>query len=147
MLHPLKVLWNNYKYRFVPWISLNIVREEKKRLTEVQNISYRLGKESFEKTETIQIDHAINDDVLISNSELRQKLVDFFEKLSYAKNPKYSTRDVYEKNSKIFFDHFGFLLGRRPSIVSPQAGQGIFVVEGTVKAGSLVGIVYTFFYS
>lgn len=144
MIQSLKRLWKNYKYRFVPWISLNIIREERKRLLKIEKKPtkvkyYQSDQESIKQLDSIRIDHVMKDDVLISNKELRCTLVEFFGKLSSPKSSNYTMEDVHEKNSSIFYEHFGFLLGRRKSIISSQAGLGVFVIEGTVKAGSLVG--------
>jgi len=146
----LRNLWKNYKYRFVPWISLNVIREEQKKC--LKNIEAGIknrsdvtendptSKKRIGQLQNIEIDYVTKSNILITNKELQCTLVEFFEKLTYQRNSKYTKEDIHNKNCSIFYDHFGFLLGRRKSVVAPEAGLGVFVVEGSAKTGSLVGL-------
>ncbi|KAJ6641895.1 SET domain-containing protein 9 [Pseudolycoriella hygida] len=138
MVRPLKNLWKNYKYRFVPWISLNIIRDERKR-QRLLKLGEKTTNEAIKQNQSVRIDHIMKDGVLLSSREIRSTLTEYCGKLSYQKHPKYTVEDIHKKNASIFFEHFGFLLGRKKSHIVPE-GLGVFVIDGTVNAGSIVGL-------
>lgn len=126
----IKKFWNSYKFRFVPWIALNVKHQPR-------------GKfEASVEQQHIPVDHVSPlEDARMSDSYLHEKLVDYFQKCHYPTrtNILKDLERTSNKNVQIMNDYFGFSIKRRKSTVSADAGKGVFVDSGFIKAGSLVG--------
>lgn len=126
--------WKSYKFRFVPWIALNVKHEPK-----LPNALHdkRKNDKPFVPVHHMQK----SEEVRITGDNLTQVLTNYFSKCRYPKHPRNmeELKDVTLHNKKVMKDHFGFVVERRPSQVSSDAGTGVFITEGVARKGSIVG--------
>lgn len=113
--------WNQYKYRFVPWLATHI------------------------NESTPRIVQAIHDDKIISDTEVEKSLILLFTAFhqNVQQQESLSARHVCHK--QIMQALCGFSIERGPSLLE-HGGRGVFVASGHVKPGSVVamypGVVY-----
>lgn len=113
--------WKTYKFRFVPWIILNLNTEK--------NRSQRLVSGRNQVKE-------------LSAEEVKRVFESLFEKLPQYVSLKENFslyKELHKENLNILLKHSGFNLETGPSTIS-GAGNGVFVKSGKVKAGSLVAL-------
>ncbi|CAG7832691.1 unnamed protein product [Allacma fusca] len=137
----IRKLWNNYKYRFVPWLSLQI--PETKNLGETGSLNSH--KDSTDSSPSIRVHHLTkNEDLLMGDRQLQLILGDLFANFMQAKSLGKKNDDelesIHQHNREVMTRKLGFTLQRRESSLGPNAGSGIFIEGGTVKAGSLVAL-------
>ncbi|CAL8320312.1 unnamed protein product [Lota lota] len=138
-LTQIQLKWRNYRHRFVPWIALNLHRNQRS----LRHV-----------TKSIQ-DKPIHDEVV---SEILLKLFwALLERdradeeqsmketsLRSVQTQKNDARDMCEGrrvavNDDFIFQSMGFCIGRRPSSV-PLAGVGVFITKGLVPKGTVVAM-------
>ncbi|XP_071117971.1 SET domain-containing protein 9-like [Haliotis cracherodii] len=115
--------WKQYKYRFVPWIALNL------------------------KDRSVRAVPKGTDDAIISNKAVNNFLKAFFINLhdkekSHVKDEHTVFRDghtVFKENLDIMMKELGFVTERGCSLLE-GGGQGVFVTRGTVPAGTIVSM-------
>ena len=122
LLKSLAAQWSQYKYRFLPWLALNL-----------QSQRIQPAQQTF----------AISPD-----EEYVQHLKILFRKFS---RPQYELlfrdnvlrRDNFcslsRTHRQVVLDESGFILTIRDSLI-PGAGRGVFVTEGRVREGQLVAL-------
>ncbi|XP_071452322.1 SET domain-containing protein 9-like [Hetaerina americana] len=109
--------WNSYKYRFVPWIALNL------------------------KNRTSRIVTTENQDKIVPDDEVRDCLLrllpHFYKNLSCE-----NSQVTMAKNFEVMTKMMGFTVERGPSNLtnSQGVGTGVFVRNGKVPKGSLVAL-------
>ncbi|XP_046385676.1 SET domain-containing protein 9-like [Ischnura elegans] len=109
--------WNRYKYRFVPWIALNL------------------------KNRTARIVAAENKDKIIPDDEVRDCLLRLLPQ--FCKNfSSGDSQEIATKNLEAMTKIMGFAVERGPSSLSSRkvVGTGVFVRRGSVPKGSLVAL-------
>lgn len=78
---------------------------------------------------------------MVSDEQLTHLLSTFLEKCQPL--DKWGTekelKEVADHNKGVMRNHMGFLVERRKSQVSKDAGTGVFVTEGVAPKGSVVG--------
>lgn len=113
----LKEKWISYRYRFVPWIILNLKDRKVRKVDKGQN------------------------DKLILDDHVLKFFTDFFIQLNYTTESYTNTdfKHVNKKNLDIMKNHLGFITERRPSLL-PLGGLGVFVTQGHVKPGTIVSM-------
>lgn len=137
--------WKSYRHRFVPWVILNLSRNEK----------------------TLRQVTGCSEDKLVSDQEVSQKLLKLFTallRIHWANHGELKAaqiqllrrgtnqEDQYEGDPGCGHDamvkSLGFSIDRRPSTM-PHAGTGVFVTRGFVPKGATVamypGTVYQAF--
>ncbi|CAL8104718.1 unnamed protein product [Orchesella dallaii] len=170
--------WENYKFRFVPWIVLNL---KKRRLPEshdekvnegslpdrefgserqpFSNINAQTNVQSKPSLSTPAAtslhslkptsgpivhhvtkgrDKLIPDEVVLHNLI---KLFDNFElHVNQNENKASNARDASRRNLEIMHETFGYSIERRKSLVSDDAGTGVFLASGCAKPGALIAL-------
>lgn len=111
----LRQKWKNYKYRFVPWIVLNLKERKVRRVGKGQNDKFA-------------------NDVSILNT-----LVELFEQLTDNPADVKNGKTAHEKNLTIMENVFGFRTERKKSVL-PNGGIGVFVTKGHVRPGTVVSM-------
>ncbi|XP_061165930.1 SET domain-containing protein 9-like [Saccostrea echinata] len=132
--HKFKQMWSQYRYRFVPWIALNLNRSAK------------------------TVDKGYSDK-LIPDEAVQGSLVKLFSKFHQFYHPgqrvclerayrALTDRDpahIASHNLQATKDQFGFTVEKGPSTL-PHGGMGVFVTSGLVPQGTIVcfypGTVY-----
>lgn len=113
--------WNTYRYRFVPWMMLNLKNED------VITVRHETGGDYDEADLANRVEQYCRG--LHQYPDLRDNL-DLYDKL-------------HAQNQDYLVDTWGFRLERSTSNV---AGLGVFVAQGTIPQGSLAcfypGTVY-----
>ncbi|XP_060589259.1 SET domain-containing protein 9-like [Ruditapes philippinarum] len=113
--------WNQYKYRFVPWLASNI-----------NESSPRIVPSSKE-------------DKIISDEDVEDCLLLLFTAFHKNRKEKESLESRYSECSKLMHDVCGFSIERQKSLLE-NGGRGVFVASGQVQCGSVVamypGVVY-----
>lgn len=150
--------WKSYKYRFVPWIALNVKRHESSPLAaplvqssaqKDENAAENSVKWAKDKpVQNVPVHHLRkSEEKLITDDQLTRILIDYFAKClpqnDWNEEMDFSKMSAHNKN--VMKDHFGFIVERKKSQVSADAGTGVFVSDGVAKAGSIVGKFYTLF--
>nr|XP_023667385.1 SET domain-containing protein 9 [Paramormyrops kingsleyae] len=134
-LNVLQTRWNSYKYRFVPWIAVNICKNER----------------TLRQVPLCSLDKLVSDEeVLLNITKLFRALFssnlgdqrDILQTLSSSSQTDYQAAVGEEGPSdpcRVMFDTMGFAIERRPSSLQ-SAGTGVFVVMGTVPKGATVAM-------
>ncbi|XP_021954631.1 SET domain-containing protein 9 [Folsomia candida] len=145
--------WKSYKYRFVPWIALNVKRHESSPLAaplvqssaqKDENAAENSVKWAKDKpVQNVPVHHLRkSEEKLITDDQLTRILIDYFAKClpqnDWNEEMDFSKMSAHNKN--VMKDHFGFIVERKKSQVSADAGTGVFVSDGVAKAGSIVAL-------
>nr|XP_057924154.1 SET domain-containing protein 9 isoform X1 [Doryrhamphus excisus] len=127
VLERFQIKWKSYRHRFVPWIALNISKNEK---------TLRQVKERSE-------------DKLVPDEEVSRSLRQLFGVLySHGVHHRVAKKghfhgQVTSDNElcahDAMFQSFGFCIDRKPSTL-PFAGTGVFVTKGVVPKGATVAM-------
>jgi len=111
--------WANYKYRFTPWIALNLDREAVKLDFELAS-SQVLLQQLHQMFEALHHYTALRDDLMLYD-------------------------ELHQRNQERVLECFGYCLSRCPSSL-PGAGSGVKLIQGKISKGSLTclypGTVY-----
>ena len=113
--------WSIYKYRFVPWIALNV----------------------NEKTAVV-----VNKQELVPEIDLLRSLQSCFESFhqySSLRDDLSLYEDLHVKNQKVLLQTQGFTVVRRQSLIQ-GAGAGVFIQQGLAYKGDFhfISNVYIF---
>lgn len=102
--------WNIYKYRFVPWIALNI----------------------NEKTSKV-----IKKNELVPEVDLLRSLqscLQSFHQYTSLRDDLSLYEDLHVRNQKVLLQSLGFSIVRSKSFI-PGAGKGVFILKGSASRG------------
>ncbi|XP_062384448.1 SET domain-containing protein 9 isoform X1 [Sardina pilchardus] len=133
VLKTLEVKWKSYRHRFVPWVAVNLKKNER----------------------TLRQVTARSEDKTVPDVEVSASLVNLFTALLKNDTTKHevlsllhtSVQSVYPQNTskiqtepvRVMLDTLGFCIERGPSSL-PLAGTGVFVTEGSVPKGATVAM-------
>ncbi|KAK2822129.1 hypothetical protein Q5P01_022194 [Channa striata] len=122
--------WKSYRHRFVPWVVLNLSKNEKT----VRQVTER------------------SKDKLLSDEEVSQSLLKLFRVLLRSHGGAAHTHFLKQIRSEeekceetpvcghnAMLQHLGFSIDRKPSTL-PFAGTGVFVTKGFVPKGATVAM-------
>lgn len=127
--------WKSYRHRFVPWIVLNLSKNEKT----LRQVTER------------------SKDKLVPDEEVLQSLLKFFTVLLRSHRANHELREVqthflkqttseeercggnYVCGHDAMLHSLGFCIDRKPSTL-PFAGTGVFVTEGFIPKGAIVAM-------
>ena len=123
----LKKLWKNYKYRFTPWLAVNLAEKAQKQ----EHIQY--WDQSLMTTQLLKLlsDFQIPNELLIYKGDTKVRRAEF--------------KNCHIRNQNILLDRFGFQLDIQKSRI-PNGGHGVFVTKGSIKQGQIAclypGLIY-----
>ncbi|XP_035526599.1 SET domain-containing protein 9 [Morone saxatilis] len=121
--------WRSYRHRFVPWVVLNLSKNEK---------TLRQVKESSK-------------DKLVPDEEVSQRLLELFRLLLRSQRAHHGAAQTHFLSEDqaggghpvcghdAMVQSLGFCIDRRPSTL-PSAGTGVFVTRGFVPRGATVAM-------
>lgn len=133
-------IWESYKYRFVPWIVVNLKRKKKSEPSTVLQ-----GQKDVHQDKIIVNFVSQQEDKILTDEELIYKLVTFYEQLSVLEKNVVKgdhadrTLERSTRAKQIMEDIFGYSIERRKSLVAENAGTGVFLSKGKAQRGSLIG--------
>ncbi|XP_042354281.1 SET domain-containing protein 9 [Plectropomus leopardus] len=128
--------WKSYRYRFVPWVVLNLSRNEKT-LRQVQERSKdKLVPDEEVSQSLLQLFRALLRSQWAPHGELRAAQTHFLRHVT-------SEEDQCGGNpvsgADAMLQSLGFCIDRKPSTL-PSAGTGVFVTKGFVPKGVTVAM-------
>ncbi|XP_029308903.1 SET domain-containing protein 9 [Cottoperca gobio] len=122
--------WKSYRHRFVPWVVLNLSKNEKT----LRQVTER------------------SKDKLVPDEEVSQSLLQLFRvlprvhgadhwELRAAQTPllRQETTEEDQRGDDAMLQSLGFCIARKPSTL-PFAGTGVFVTKGCVPKGATVAM-------
>ncbi|XP_030049014.1 SET domain-containing protein 9 isoform X2 [Microcaecilia unicolor] len=140
-LRALLTRWKSYRYRFVPWIALNLAR--KRRTTR------HVSKDSQDKiiSDTVVLDTLLKIFQALIISNFRDESVLLPEAIRARYEALYTIQQTIGKGleqsictpGEILFSTLGFSINRSPSSLI-SAGMGVFVSKGYVPKGAVVAM-------
>lgn len=145
LLKALQKKWKSYKYRFVPWIAVNLRKNEKTLRRVKERSQDKLVPDEYVAASLLSL--FTN---LFKNDIKRQgMLLPFLTETSRtAYRNTHAGLNRRLKPCEVMLESFGFCIERRPSSLQ-AAGTGVFVTSGTVPKGATVamypGTVYQIF--
>ncbi|XP_059479120.1 SET domain-containing protein 9-like [Neocloeon triangulifer] len=110
--------WINYRFRFVPWVAMNMQHKLK---------------------ESARIVPSPLADPLIPPSDILSQIWNLVPYLIRPKKAADSLKTFSEKSRSIMLNKHGFKIDRAPSLI-PGGGTGVFVTKGKVRKGRLVAL-------
>ncbi|XP_061549782.1 SET domain-containing protein 9 [Phycodurus eques] len=124
VLERFRLTWKSYRHRFLPWIVLNISKNEK----------------------TLRQVKGRCEDKLVPDEEVSRSLVQLFRVLHRA-NRRVELGNFHSQvesdnercGHDAMFQSLGFCIKRKPSTL-PSAGTGVFVTRGLVLKGATVAM-------
>ncbi|XP_057258656.1 SET domain-containing protein 9 isoform X1 [Pezoporus wallicus] len=148
MLRGLRRRWDSYKYRFVPWLALNLRRKRRtlRYVPESSQDKIISDEDVFETLLKIFKALFINDfsrqaHILAFLPEIKHKYLELLtaeQKLSKVHSCNHLNQHVFSPE-EVLFNTLGFVVSRdRSSLVS--AGSGVFVTRGFVPKGTVVSM-------
>ncbi|XP_061325356.1 SET domain-containing protein 9 isoform X3 [Pezoporus flaviventris] len=148
MLRGLRRRWDSYKYRFVPWLALNLRRKRRtlRYVPESSQDKIISDEDVFETLLKIFKALFINDfsrqaHILAFLPEIKHKYLELLtaeQKLSKVHSCNHLNQHVFSPE-EVLFNTLGFMVSRdRSSLVS--AGSGVFVTRGFVPKGTVVSM-------
>ncbi|XP_063176571.1 SET domain-containing protein 9 isoform X1 [Chroicocephalus ridibundus] len=145
MLRSLRRRWDGYKYRFVPWLALNLRRKRRtlRYVPESSQDKIISDEDVFETLLKIFKALFINDlsrqaHILALLPEIRCKYMELVTVEQKQSEVNHQGQHVFSPE-EVLFNTLGFSLTRdRSSLVS--AGTGVFVTKGFVPKGTLVSM-------
>ncbi|XP_076159210.1 SET domain-containing protein 9 [Alosa pseudoharengus] len=132
-LKTLGVKWKSYRHRFVPWIAVNLKKNERT----LRQVTAR----SEDKTvPDVEVSASLVNlfTALVKNDKTKQEVLSLVHK---------SVQSVYSQNTsktqtepvRVMLDMLGFCIERGPSSLT-LAGTGVFVTDGSVPKGATVAM-------
>ncbi|MEE6458282.1 hypothetical protein FKM82_000245 [Ascaphus truei] len=138
--------WRSYKYRFVPWIALNLARNRRTMRYVSEGSSDKMTSDSDVYTALLNLYRAY----FISDLSRQSDLLHFLPEAAKSVYPPAKTsvcqraqcssdHEVTLSPDKILHASLGFCIDRAPSSLS-SAGMGVFVSKGFVPKGAVVSM-------
>lgn len=140
--------WNSYKYRFVPWIALNLDKNERTLRHVRERSQDKLISDEEVSASLLKLFRA-----LFKSDLFRQKEVLSFLPASVQsayqdtltpcqfinRADHYNDKGASSFSNEVMLDTLGFSIHRAPSSLL-SAGRGVFVAQGTVPKGTVVSM-------
>ncbi|KAM4809351.1 SET domain-containing protein 9 isoform 2-T2 [Rhinophrynus dorsalis] len=138
--------WRSYKYRFVPWVALNLARNRRTMRYVSEGSSDKMISDADVCTELVKVFRAIFIQDFSRQIELLNLLPESTKSIylsSLASNHIHSgysnERDNHWRADEVLHRTVGFCTNRAPSSLT-SAGIGVFVSKGFVPKGSVVSM-------
>lgn len=116
--------WKDYKYRFSPWLAVNLGRQIERSSQKSLNFILKSENEYTQDLLNLFTDFAPPNILLLYKDNLVR--ADHF-------------RVLHKFNADILLQKWGFTIEVRPSLIL-GGGRGVFVTQGRVSQGQIVGL-------
>ncbi|XP_029432718.1 SET domain-containing protein 9 isoform X2 [Rhinatrema bivittatum] len=141
---PLRVLltrWRSYRYRFVPWIALNLARKRRTTRHVAEDSKDKIISDPAVLGILLKIFQALiisnfRDDLVLLPEAIRSK---YKELCTIHRTAGNGLKQSPCTPGRILFDTLGFSINRGPSSLI-SAGMGVFVSKGSVPKGAVVAM-------
>ncbi|XP_053304016.1 SET domain-containing protein 9 [Spea bombifrons] len=138
--------WKSYKYRFVPWVALNMARNRRT----LRYVSEGCADKVIPDTDVYSALLKLFRALFIYNIRQQTDLLNVLPEATKSiyqppvmENLKPFARaedsETLLKSDEILYDNLGFCVVRRPSSLN-AAGTGVFVSRGLVREGAVVSM-------
>ncbi|XP_006626869.1 SET domain-containing protein 9 isoform X1 [Lepisosteus oculatus] len=134
--------WNSYKYRFVPWIAVNLGKNERTLRQVMDRTQDKLVSDEEISASLRTFFRALFKSSLQRQQEVLSVLPDSLRSTYQAFPYTIETQkslDGHHDPSKVMLETMGFSIHRAPSSLQ-SAGTGVFISAGTVPQGATVAM-------
>ncbi|KAM8961258.1 SET domain-containing protein 9 [Pelodytes ibericus] len=136
--------WKSYKYRFVPWLALNLERNRRTMRYVPKGCSDKTASDAQVYTTLVNLFRALFMQDLSRQSDLLDLLPDATKAIyrplvTRDSQPCPFISENENKADEVLFTSLGFCIGRAPSSLR-GAGTGVFVSKGMVHKGAVVSM-------
>ncbi|KAL6104256.1 setd9 [Pungitius sinensis] len=139
--------WKSYRHRFVPWVVLNLSKNEKTLRQVRERSEDKLVPDEEVSQSLLQLFGVLLRSRGAAHGELRAYQTRFLGQVTSEEDPRGGV-SVCGDDDDAMLQSLGFCLDRKPSSL-PFAGTGVFVTKGRVPKGATVamypGTVYQFY--
>lgn len=127
--------WKSYKYRFVPWVALNLSKNEKTLRQVTERSTDKLAPDEEVSRALLQLFGVLFQTHWSKDQVPRREHAHF--KRSTGRDDRCQRGPVC--GHEAMFQTLGFCIDRKPSSL-PFAGTGVFVTKGFVPKGGIVAL-------
>uniref|UniRef100_V9L3T4 SET domain-containing protein n=1 Tax=Callorhinchus milii TaxID=7868 RepID=V9L3T4_CALMI len=139
--------WRSYRHRFVPWIALNLNKNQRTLRSVMDDSLDKVISDHVVQTSLIQLFHALFVSDLSNQTEFLNLLPENIQSKYQNVLPQSITETgngikgnrVDFNSGDAMFETLGFSINRTTSSLS-LAGRGVFVTAGTVPKGAVVSM-------
>ncbi|XP_007890427.2 SET domain-containing protein 9 [Callorhinchus milii] len=139
--------WRSYRHRFVPWIALNLNKNQRTLRSVMDDSLDKVISDHVVQTSLIQLFHALFVSDLSNQTEFLNLLPENIQSKYQNVLPQSITETgngikgnrVDFNSGDAMFETLGFSINRATSSLS-LAGRGVFVTAGTVPKGAVVSM-------
>ncbi|XP_069820969.1 SET domain-containing protein 9 isoform X2 [Dendropsophus ebraccatus] len=141
VLRALLTRWRSYKYRFVPWVALNLARNRRTLRYVSPSCSDKVSADADVCSSLITFLRAL----FTSDIKRQKELLSLLPASTRAMYPVPDATDQQQRPyltrppGDVMYKCLGFSIDRRPSSLD-AAGTGVFVSKGIVPKGALVSM-------
>ncbi|XP_056444313.1 SET domain-containing protein 9 [Gadus chalcogrammus] len=133
--------WRNYRHRFVPWIALNLRRNEGSLRHVTKSIQDKPIHDEVVSETLLKLFGALLER---DGADGKQSLKETRLRPKVVQTKSNDAREMHEEgrmaeSDDLIFQSMGFCIHRRPSSV-PLAGVGVFITKGWVPKGTVVAM-------
>ncbi|CAL8277180.1 unnamed protein product [Merluccius merluccius] len=135
----MQLTWRNYRHRFVPWIALNLHRNERS----LRHVTKCIQDKPIHDEGVSEVLLKVFGALLVRDGTVEKRSLEATS-LRSVQTRKTDAQEIYEgtqmaENDDVIFQSVGFCIKRMPSSV-PLAGVGVFVTKGFVPKGTVVAM-------
>uniref|UniRef100_UPI0037E7755F SET domain-containing protein 9 n=1 Tax=Semicossyphus pulcher TaxID=241346 RepID=UPI0037E7755F len=127
--------WKSYRHRFVPWIALNLSKNEKTLRQVTEGSKDKLVPDEEVSQTLLKLFRVLLRTHWANHEEVRAAQTQFLRQVTsedhYGENPTHGDDAMLQS--------LGFHIDRKPSTL-PSAGTGVFVTRGFVPKGATVAM-------
>ncbi|CAF97553.1 unnamed protein product, partial [Tetraodon nigroviridis] len=127
--------WKSYKYRFVPWIALNLSKNEKTLRQVTERSTDKLTPDEEVSRALLQLFGVLFQTHWTKHQDPRRAHIHFERSTGQDDHSQRGPACGHEA----MFQTLGFCIDRKPSSL-PFAGTGVFVTKGFVPKGAIVAL-------
>lgn len=127
--------WKSYKYRFVPWIALNLSKNEKTLRQVTERSTDKLTPDEEVSRALLQLFGVLFQTHWTKHQDPRRAHIHFERSTGQDDDSQRGPACGHEA----MFQTLGFCIDRKPSSL-PFAGTGVFVTKGFVPKGAIVAL-------
>ncbi|XP_020853141.1 SET domain-containing protein 9 isoform X2 [Phascolarctos cinereus] len=148
LLRVLRQRWHRYKYRFVPWIALNLSQNRRTLRYVPEDSKDKIIPDEDVLGTLLKVFQALfisnfsrqTDILLLLPEAIKSKYRDLLVTHQRTEQPRYNTQQqkIY-KPGEVLFNTLGFSISRETSSLI-SAGKGVFVTKGFVPKGTVVSM-------